>query len=84
MGSERPFVRIRGWRFWNSGGRFSANSGDDRMMDCSVSESFIERCRSKDKTMVRCSAKFHHDLQHVSGYSEPIGEEMSEWLAKRA
>ena len=60
------------------------HSVEDPMTDCSGSESFIERCRSKDKTMVRCSAKFHHDLQHVSGYSEPIGEEMSEWLAKRA
>jgi alpha-beta hydrolase superfamily lysophospholipase len=60
------------------------HSVEDPMTDCSGSESFIERCRSKDKTMVRCSDAFHHDLQHVSGYSEPIGEEMCQWLAKRA
>ena len=60
------------------------HSVEDPMTDCSGSESFIERCRSKDKTMVRCSDVFHHDLQHVSGYSEPIGEEMCQWLAKRA
>ena len=60
------------------------HSVEDPMTDCSGSESFIERCQSKDKTMVRCSDAFHHDLQHVSGYSEPIGEEMCQWLAKRA
>lgn len=60
------------------------HSVEDPMTDCSGSESFIERCRSKDKTMVRCSNAFHHDLQHVKGYSEPIGEEMCEWLANRA
>ena len=60
------------------------HSVEDPMTDCSGSESFIERCRSKDKTMVRCSDVFHHDLQHVSGYSEPIGEEMCQWLTKRA
>ena len=57
------------------------HSTEDPMTDFAGTKEFIERCSSDDKTLVACSSVFHHDLQHVRGHSDSIGDRICDWIS---